>query len=189
VEFTLVYRGPLKANGKIAEKHAIRKVFHGQLQKLWTQSPLSDLAPPNGYYLEDNPPPGSMSLIQNIGGLRFAPLIADKLHLVAELEITLLRPEAPGHLVTQGGDIDNRLKTLLDALRMPHNSGEIPSGDVRAANENPFSCLLEDDSLITKLAVSTDRLLEPIASQSEVQLFIHVKSRATRMNYGNLMLG
>src|SRR5271166_4796740 len=35
VEFHLLYSGPLHSNGDRKEKHAIRKVFHFQLQQLW----------------------------------------------------------------------------------------------------------------------------------------------------------
>lgn len=187
MEFTLVYRGPLKANGRAIEKQAIRRIFHGQLKQLWGQAPLSDFGPPGGHLLDENPTQGDISIIQRVGAFTFAPLVTAKLHLIAELDIMLLRPEPPGALITQGGDIDNRLKTLLDALRMPHNDSEIPG--VPLPGESPFFCLLEDDNLITKIGVSTDRLLEPTATQNDVQLFIHVRTKATRMIYGNMGLG
>lgn len=44
-------------------------------------------------------------------------------------------------------------------------------------DEDPFFCLLEDDSLITRLAVETDRLLEPVSSDSEVVATIRVATR------------
>jgi hypothetical protein len=52
--------------------------------------------------------------------------------------ITLLRPEAPGNIVTQGGDIDNRLKTLLDALKVPNLPNALPTGAVPEADESPL---------------------------------------------------
>jgi hypothetical protein len=186
VEFTLVYRGPLKSNGNATEKQTIRRAFHGQLKILWTQPPLSDLGPPTGHLLDDNPPQGKLSVIQRIGAFRLAPVVSTKLHLIAELDITFLRPEPPGSLITQGGDIDNRLKTLFDALRIPHNMGEIPGTPL--PDEDPFFCLLEDDNLITKVGVATDRLLEPTASKNDVQLFIQVKTKVTRVIYGNIGL-
>ena len=187
MEFTFVYRGSLKANGRPAEKQAIRRIFHEQLKELWKQPPLTDFGPPRGHLLDDNPPQGDISIIQRVGTFRLAPLVASQLHLIAELDITFLRPEAPGAVITQGGDIDNRLKTLLDALRIPHNVGEIPGTPL--ADEDPFFCLLEDDNLITKIGVSTDRLLDPTAKANDVQLFIHVRTKATRMIFGNMGLG
>jgi len=183
MEFTLVYRGPLKANGKPADKQKIRREFHSQIRELWKQPPLK------GWYLGDNPPSKGPSIIQNLGGFRLAPLVTKKLDLIAELQITLLRPELPGGLVTQGGDIDNRLKTLLDALRMPRNMGEIPLGQTPTEDEDPFFCLLEDDSLITKIGVCTDRLLEKTTSRSEVLLLVHARTKVTKLSYNNLGLG
>src|SRR6185437_9442927 len=108
--------------------------------------------------------------------------------MVAELSITFLRPEPPGSLVTQGGDIDNRLKTLFDALRMPKDISELPPGDAPAEGETPFFCLLEDDNLITKIAVNTDRLLKPPPKPSHVVLLIHVTTKPTRLIWANIGL-
>lgn len=184
MEFTLVYRGPLKTNGNAAEKQAIRRAIHVQMRQLWKQQPLASY----GAYLKETPTLNEITLIQSLAGFRFAPLVSPKLALIAELSITLLRPEAPGSLITQGGDIDNRLKTLLDALRMPKVSDELPANDQPSADEYPFFCLLEDDSLVTKITIATDRLLEPVKSQSEVQLFIHVKTKRTVGTYANIGL-
>ena len=188
MEFTLVYQGPLKANGNPTVKQKLRRAFHKQLKQLWKQPPLVRCGPPEGYFLDDNPPDGSLSIIEKVNSFRFAPLITSKLHLIAELDMTLLRPEQPGLIVTQGGDIDNRLKTLLDALRMPKHSNELPRKDSPQAGEDPFFCLLEDDNLITKLAIETDRLLEPNREPSSVNLMIHVKTKATSLTYANIEL-
>ena len=61
-------------------------------------------------------------------GFKFAPLVNKKLELVSELDILFLRPEEPGQIVS-GGDIDNCLKTLFDALRCPSNKHEIPNNE------------------------------------------------------------
>jgi hypothetical protein len=185
VEFTLTYRGPLRANGGPADKQHIRRVIHRQMKVLWQQLPLSDTAK----YLVDGPPAeGTIALIQHIGGFRVAPLVSPQLALVAELTITFLRPEEPGSLITQGGDIDNRLKTLLDALRMPKVINELPPKEVPQEGEDPFFCLLEDDNLVTKLAVNTDRLLEIVNDRSEVILIIHVQIKGTRGIWANIGL-
>ena len=64
-------------------------------------------------------------------------------------------PGSPGF----AGDIDNRVKTLLDALKMP-STGEIPPGASPGQDEDPLFCLLEDDSLVTRLSVEMDQLLD-----------------------------
>jgi hypothetical protein len=96
----------------------------------------------------------------------FAPLVTGKNHLACELSITLLRQQAPGQLVGEGGDIDNRLKTLLDALRMP-NTAEAQQAKIDTrSDDDPIHCLLQDDALVTKVSVETDRLLRPVPANS-----------------------
>lgn len=59
----------------------------------------------------------------------------------------------------KNGDIDNRLKTLFDALRMPHGGQEIGAETPRP-DEDPFYVLLQDDESIADVSVTTDRLLQ-----------------------------
>ncbi len=175
VQFTLHYRGDLKANARPPDKHELRRHFHRQLAECWRQAPLRVfeylLKPPN-------PAAGkTLSLLTDLHGFTFAPLISQRIHLVAELDIQVLWPQEPGAIITSGGDIDNRLKTLLDAFKMPSEPTALPPGASPHSDENPFFCLLEDDSLVTRLAVDTDRLLEPVTSLSEVELWIRVRTR------------
>ena len=173
MEFTLLYDGQLKTKGKPAHKQEIRRTFHAQLKNLWQQVPLCDLA----RIIGEKPQEGELSIIRKVGKFTFAPLISEKLKLTGELSIIFLRPEPPGSVITQGGDIDNRLKTLFDALRMPKVDNEIPNGDEPASDEHPFFCVFEDDNLITKVSVQTDRLLQPDLSENEVRLIIGVKTK------------
>ena len=192
MEFTLTYRGPLKANGGPVAKQNIRRVIHRQMRLLWQQQPLLNYLPSASeysFFLKDDPPAGNITLIQHLGGFRLAPLVSPRLYLIAELAITFLRPEAPGAIITQGGDIDNRIKTLLDALRIPKVPNELPVGEVPGPDEDPFFCLLEDDNLVTRLSVTTDRLLEPVINPSEVLLLIHVLIKKTTATFENLALG
>jgi hypothetical protein len=79
-------------------------------------------------------------------------------------------------LVRNGGDIDNRVKVLFDGLRMPKSAAEI-GGFAPEPDEDPFFCLLEDDSLITEVSVTTDRLLIPMVAGdrvNDVLLILHV---------------
>ena len=117
----------------------------------------------------------------------FLPLVGQAVGLVAELDILFLRPQAPGYLVQHGGDIDNRIKTLLDALRIPLAADELPLGDAPRPDEEPFCALLEDDALITRLAITTDQLLLP-AQPGEVLLVIHVTTKAVRAQWNNVDL-
>ena len=185
MEFTLYYRGELKVNGKPKAKQELRRHFHSQLKNLWSQMPLNEM----NSFLDLNPEQGKISIIKTIGNFNFAPLVTEKLNLIAELKITMLRPESPGSIITQSGDIDNRLKTLFDALKIPKEPTAIPNNDNPSESENPFFCLLEDDSLITKVQVDTDRLLEECQNKSEVVLLIHVTTKTTRSSWDNIGFG
>ena len=180
MEFRLIYGGTLKSHGDIKEKHKIRKYFHPQLKELWNQSPLKDYKD----YLEVNPKDDKISVIERIGEYQFAPLVTAHLKLISELDIILLRPEDPGRIITSG-DIDNRLRTLFDALRCPKNEQEIPTNEKPRPEETPFFCLLQDDALITSVNVICDRLLRN-TNPSDVFLLIHVKVKATGVIYGNI---
>ena len=118
MEFRLIYEGPLHGQGaKSSHKWEIRRALHPQLQRLWQERPLKDAA---ARLLAHPAAPGQVSVIVEKGGLLFAPLVTQRLDLYAELSVLLFRQQPRGTLITDGGDIDNRLKTLLDGLRVPH---------------------------------------------------------------------
>jgi hypothetical protein len=182
VEFRLVYDGRLRAesrkHSRVDDKHLIRKVFHKQLVELWAQNKLL-----NHWFGLSGVRESLANDFQRGNGFRFVPLINNKIGgAYAMLDILFLRRDDPGNLVN-AGDLDNRIKVLFDALKVPKTLGEIGS-DVPDADEDPFHCLLEDDSLITSLKVTTDRLLWPLESQatlenhllSDVFLVVHVKT-------------
>jgi hypothetical protein len=193
----LRYRGPLAATGSVKEKHEIRRAVHPQLLELCKQEPLFQQATSapdalprgvlKGRVIEVPRPLKALFYVMELGGFHFVPLIHRPHELVCSLDILFLRRERPGAIV-HGGDIDNRLKTLFDALRMPHDEGEL-RGVTPGVPDERFYCLLEDDALITRFAVSTQQLLEPLAPNeppSTVELLIHVTVQATQPMWGNL---
>jgi hypothetical protein len=131
---------------------------------------------------------GQGLLLNEINGNSFASLVHPNLHLYAELDILVLRPENPGALISHSGDIDNQLKTLFDALRRPVDASEIPSAWSPAEDERPLHCLLDDDKLITRVSVDTDRLLVPEVDPKEVHVTIRVSIKGTSATWGNLVL-
>lgn len=214
MKFTLTYDGELPSatsrSPRVREKWEIRKVIHPQLAELWENSEeLRRLAvrqvplgqggffpvethhseapvPPPGFAVEKRD--GYLHLCEplNVKGRLFLPLVRSSLALGCALDILFLRKEEPGKIITQGGDIDNRIKTLFDALRMPtpddFNGTE---GDLPAT----LYCLLESDSLINDVAIRTDRLLSrPGASTSEVRLVIEVKVKVMQVRAYNMTL-
>jgi hypothetical protein len=185
MEFRLIYEGPLRGQGaKSAHKWDIRRALHPQLQRLWQTRPLVDAAPT---LLAHPAKPKTVSVIIEKGGRLFAPLVTQRLDLYAEVSVLLFRQQPRGTLITDGGDIDNRLKTLLDGLRVPHGSMEGQLEDVNAPDPAPFFCLLEDDSLVTKVSVESEQLLRPAAAD-EVVAIISVHVKRTVLTPANLAL-
>ena len=87
---------------------------------------------------------------------------------------------AAGRHRNEWGDIDNRLKTLFDALRVPGVPQEIASNTRPSSANEPHFTLLEDDALIARINVETDRLLAA-PDPSQVRLIIRVNIRASRV--------
>lgn len=178
------------------EKHDIRRAIHWQLQELCEQEPLLaqakldklPLGVMKGREVEVPRPLEMMYFAVPLGGFHFVPIIHRPHELACSLDILFLRRERPGAIVQHGGDLDNRLKTLFDALRMPHDASELRGVSPSATNERLY-CLLEDDALITRVAVSTQQLLEPLAPSehvSTVELLIHVTVQSTYPMWANL---
>jgi len=198
VEFSLVYRGPLHANGSARERMDIREQFHPQLRAL-CQKPTSqfrDALPDNlplvkwvgGVY--DMPRPIEIAFYRwAVGDFEFTPLISHVHDLACGLEIEWFRHEAPGAVIG-GGDLDNRLKTLIDGLRMPREVQELAGATTGEGNRRRFS-LLDDDRQISRFSVRTYELLGEAPSghrSSEIEAVIHVTviplSTDTYMNIG-----
>lgn len=206
MRFRLTYDGELKAAGntkRAKDKWAIRRAIHPQLADFWENDPVMKRARPgavvpkdggyfwieSGHFEERGPQEvdadNYVDLLEPItmDGHNFVPLIRSSLHLACSLDIVFMRRGEIGSLVSQDGDIDNRIKILFDGLRMPTQGemrGEVP-------NEDPFYCLLEDDSLITGFKVDTDKLLSrPDASIHEVRLIIDVSVKVMRAGMYNM---
>ena len=119
-------------------------------------------------------------------GYRFVPLISKEFGIACSLDILFLRRDGPGNLIRSGGDIDNRIKVLFDALTVPTYNEQV-HGMPPEKGEDPFFCLLEDDNLITDVKVTTDRLLLPAKEDEhihDVHLTLHVVTKIIDMSKG-----
>jgi hypothetical protein len=202
MRFRLIYDGELRASQvdpvrgekqSLSEhKQQIRKVFHWQLKQLWAKNwflsthrvfprdygidrPAADTAARWG--ASDNE---MISLLDAVAqshienGYRFTPLVRQDWRLLCSLDILFLRRDPPGSVV-HAGDLDNRLKTLIDALRKPEGVGELRGNELPGDGEDPFFCLLEDDKLVNGLRVEADRLLsEPSGNRDEDRRRVHI---------------
>lgn len=217
MRFRLIYEGDLRASQRdplshqtdklAAHKHSIRQSFHLQLKELWRTEPFlsthkTTLAAVNprpisdgkSYWGFDPNEEKQWDLIlaemHREYGYRFVPLVRGEERLTCSLEILFLRRDMPGSLI-HAGDIDNRIKTVIDGLRKPNNINELAGNEEPEDGEDPFYCLLEDDRYVSHLAVETDRLLDPTettgSSASLVRLVITVNIQPYYNTMRNLM--
>lgn len=178
MRFTLIYDGDLPPKADSATKWRIRRVLEPQLRMLWSVPPLAQFA-------KDEPAP-RLEMTSSSGQMKFVPVIGAYTALFAELDILLLSASLPGGLL-RGGDIDNRLKTLLDALSMPQQSQQIPTtADTEV--DNTVFCLLEDDRLVTRLTIHNDRLLTEEMGSFRSVAVINVRTTPARVTWGNITL-
>jgi hypothetical protein len=72
---------------------------------------------------------------------------------------------------------------------LPANESELGGYEAPGEDEQPFFCLLEDDSLISHAAVETGSLWQPtggIGQANDARLVITVRLRPYRVMFGNL---
>ncbi|MEV4202260.1 hypothetical protein [Micromonospora globbae] len=189
MHFTLTYHGRLPSSSNATTKHFIRTNLHPQIKELWRTHPAL-VHDPEWISRSAETDSGKewALLLKEVRGHDFAALVHPSLRLYAELDIFILRPEPPGAVISHSGDIDNQLKTLFDALRRPVDENEVPKGWTPTADEDPLHCLLDDDKLITRVNVNTDRLLTPGADPKDVVVTIQVTVKGFTATWGNLGL-
>lgn len=195
MDLTLRYDGDIPS-GQNGDKHSdvkqtIREKFSSQLRTYWRGSQTLSK------YVKEGLPEipyvrGKPCRVETLGphrplfkvalcGFMVMPLVTWHNGLACDLEITflgdahnVLRPE---------GDLDNRLKIVFDALRMPLHSGEVPATMFGSGDEDLF-CLFEDDSLIKKFSVEA-RLAG--TSQAGTELTVKASVKAVEFSHALLL--
>ncbi|MEP7308024.1 MAG: hypothetical protein ABJA98_21175 [Acidobacteriota bacterium] len=158
VQFRLLLEGHVSSRqrGSSTERHKLRQFLHPQLKKLCHEHPSLkswSVVPPGGV--------GSkIERIANehkFGAYRFVPVIRKKAaENIVSLDFLILRPTAGRGVFDGRGDLDGRIKSIIDVLRKPSQPDEVKSSP--AEGEDPFFVVLEDDSQIYEFSVSTDTL-------------------------------
>jgi hypothetical protein len=220
MRFRLTYEGELRSNQRdpqggqydrlATHKQGIRKKFHTQLQRLWETSKFLKEAGVDKTAVHLRPSQVSAALGVGYTGLlprpliplreyvssnfesngyRFVPLVCEEFSLLCSLDILFLRRDFPQGVVS-AGDLDNRVKTLIDTLRVPKSANELKGHETPADGEDPFFCLLEDDDLVTSLSVESGMLLDPPVNgdggDARVKLIIAVELKPDDVTLFNL---
>lgn len=186
MELRLTYNGPLYSPGdqwlnpertkrRNVHKHQLRLHFHQQLFEFFnvhqTLNLLVSYKPEGGKIAPDSDGKDSAYIFlanrhtvthgDGVQKYRFVPIVREEMSVLCSLHIVYLRRAKPGTIVSNS-DIDNRLKTIIDALTVP-KSQQLPDEPVSGDDEpDPVVVLLEDDRLLTHISVETDWLLGPL---------------------------
>lgn len=212
MRFRLTYDGPIRpsqSDGPGApkqslsdHKHCMRREFHKQLRQLWKtnnflkqqkvhvfkgdpskKGSITDLI--NGNDLCFSSMAEYLSLQYQEYGYKFVPLVREEWSLHCSLNILFLRRDIPGGVITSSGDLDNRIKTVIDALRRPKRREELGTNTTPLPDETPFYCLLEDDQQVSHFEVESDTLLseptanEAVSQQAKIVVTVELRSYET----------
>src|SRR5678816_2639200 len=147
-------------------KHSMRLHFSRQLERKFAHMPTliqwsrgtGDAKLVNGRVVwdrEEHKHQCCFCAVQTCGYKAIA-LVASHNGLACHLDIEVLRRQSPGGVLESGGDIDNRLKGLLDSLALPLRENQVP-GNQWGKNDERLNCLLEDDALVSRLTIKVER--------------------------------
>jgi|HubBroStandDraft_1064217.scaffolds.fasta_scaffold53452_2 hypothetical protein len=204
MRFRMLFSGEIKAHKELdikpPHKHAIRTYLSPQLERLWqTKEGLRRYASVTGakaraarreqdsvggVYCEENRLAGLEYLadFNKKQSTRFIPLIVPAFCLRCRIDVLLLRPEDTPNHILQSGDLDNRVKTLFDGMRIPNDDALVDDGGTHFV-------LLQDDSLISELSVVGDNLLtlpgKPRVGTSDAFAVIDVQLETTEKAEGH----
>ena len=157
MDFRLTFDGCLMSTGSSSKPdhvHKVRRRFHPQLRHFWSVSPEMNISP------EVRELEKRRADAFRRGNYRFVPLVTREDRFLCVVEIMLLRPAPASSAVYQKGDLDGQIATLFGSLAVPRHLEQLKGNETPLNGEDPFYCLLEDDSLISGITVETGVLLE-----------------------------
>jgi hypothetical protein len=155
VELTLIYEGPLppKGRGISPVKATLREAFHPQIK---TQ-------------VEPRLGKNRRNIMTSFMGQQFFSPAHPGLRTAAELHVLMLTPVVD----RRPGDVDNRLKTLVDGLTRPANPQQM--SNFTPPDPAGTFCLLDDDARVTRITLDTRNSYRPPRASKEVLVVVTAK--------------
>ncbi len=173
MEIILTYRGKIPAKrSNLTAIWDMRKEFHSQLIKLWGRQPFDVLKEWN-----------ETDFAKTIYGQKFIPLYGRKVGIGVSLDIKLLTGMPIQKSILEAGDLDNRIKRIIDGLRAPAQKGELLTSREQAT----WHCLMDDDNAVINLNASMGTFLAS-DDPSESFAFIRVRPVALNVNVDNISM-
>lgn len=136
MRLTLTYQGPLPASRQRVTnvKHDIRRQLHPQIK--------TQVLPRLG-------PNAMQHVTSTVGGFEFITPVSARFRTAVELDILLLSRRG----TTPLGDMDNRLKNLIDGLTRPQSTQQAQG--FSPVEAGPTFCLMEDDVLVQRVGLDS----------------------------------
>ncbi|WP_162908141.1 hypothetical protein [Allorhizocola rhizosphaerae] len=154
MKLTLTYEGvlPSRRNGISTAKAALRSAFHPQL----VEQVRNRVNPKN-----------LPRITSTVEGQEFVSIANKYLRTAVELDVLLLTRRG----VRASGDMDNRLKTLIDGLTRPQNKEQMRAFQPPHGG-GPMYCLLDDDDRVVRLGIDSRRWYDPRANDGDALVVI-----------------
>jgi hypothetical protein len=154
MKLTLTYQGelPPRRSGLSSVKASLRSAFHPQI--------LAQVAPRLG-------PDTLLKVTNSVAGKDFVSIAHPNLQTGVELDVLLLTRQ--GSLTS--GDMDNRLKTLIDGLTRPANTQQLQQ-HTPPEGGGPMYCLADDDARVKRVGVDSRRWFHPNAADGEALVIV-----------------
>lgn len=136
MRLTLTYEGllPSKQRGISPAKALLRQEFHPQIKDQIAHMLVHD----------------EKHVTSEVDGFKFISPAHSKYRTAVELDVLLLTRSSR----RSPGDVDNRLKTLLDGLTRPQNTQQMQSFQ-EPKDGGPTYCLMDDDQLVSRLTIDS----------------------------------
>lgn len=185
MKFTLFYSGTIRSSNKKNVNHIneIRCGLSPQIRLLYDYEPLSGLeakCEPGEY------PEQSIRTFLNVRNRSYSCLVNRGFGLACIIHFTFFESSGSLSVASDIGDLDNKVKTLIDALRVPAESEVDVVRDSFIGHT--VHCLLMDDSYIWEIQVERKRLLHPEFRKQRTLAQIDVEVIPRKVTIANLGL-
>lgn len=149
MRLTLTYQGRLPATqrGVSSFKAEIRRQLHPQIRDQIAHM----LDGPNAQYVTSS-----------VDGFEFVSPAHKRFRTAIDLDLIILTPSKRRH----AGDLDNRLKTLIDGMTRPVSLNQM-QGFTQPDGGGPTYCLLDDDGLVRSLRIDSRTWHAPTQAADE----------------------
>ncbi|AZO45394.1 hypothetical protein EJ076_31985 [Mesorhizobium sp. M7D.F.Ca.US.005.01.1.1] len=181
MDIYLTYRGQIPSKKSSLDAiWAMRRSFHGQLVKLWGKEPFAILKK----WEDSNFAAEAPNFLRKVGDQLFVPFYSEAIGVGVKLEINLLTGFPQQQAVISSGDLDNRVKRIIDALRAPTQKGELIAS---LEPDTRWYCVMDDDSSVKEVTASLAPYLDS-NDPSVSFVFVRIRTSPSAVTFANLAM-